>query len=854
MSSSSNLTTPPITPADPRHASSSDLRFPVAAADGSLEDLRTERLTTTMLSRQEEQDDDHSLTGSTYEFVDTDVESRDGHTTASLASTDVGRPDDDVASLAETEHSDESEEEEHRNVGSSIPALLSLENTSSFDTPTIGRSAGTLYDEYDRPFSQSIEFHEPSILDSKTISVKHTVEEFNAEQTNSTAKSLNVKPPAGRFSLTIRQTMSKYGLSTRDPLRILYVGSHSAKEDILRKIGSSLNSSADNLKARSTPSQLYNIVQVSAYRPEEIELMHSSGIQFMVEDCVSVDSMPFEDKPDKPDVIKLRVDNLNAYHSVPEESGFIVEPAWELPHIAVFYCSSGDNAETKRTRSLVRKFMNRHNVPSIVISHQIVFDRSFCMTLDQHSVHMCLESKDPVKRKDIIHQRLPIDLTSFLNIDARQMNRNLAYITGLHDAPAQVTPTNSIKISNFPAPKDIETSQGKREDQASEIRAWMFYARIGMVVVGILSLLFAKIPVSLPSSSSAISVNSKTMEAVSISSTTTSLLSSSISTTSSIETLQVVKTSASVAAFTPSTRVDSLSVVPSREVGTVPKLSSHQPKVNKNVCTAETLGDREILIRIPAPTKLSWLAREAISVNLTRNNITVDTERVYSSDEGLVLLVAKKEAYGALRLSIITTKKPRINETFQVDFGSPKSQTLHEAFSKVCSIVTDDVALLDQTVKRVRKVVHQAVDNALIKVPTFDHVKQKATLQASSAGQAISDTAKRVSTEVMNRRTALSKDISAKAAEKVALGYKRIERLQEPLSKNLLKAQVQARLVWLQIQGRDAEYSAYKERAAKAAIIRQDSAKWFSKCGGRKIKGHGKANHKGHKCGKKSWR
>lgn len=292
-------------------------------------------------------------------------------------------------------------------------------------------------------------------------------------------------------------------------------------------------------------------------------------------------------------------------------------------------------------------------------------------------------------------------------------------------------------------------------------------------------------------------------------------------------------------------------MVPSKEVGTLPKLPSQQSKPNKNICTAETLGDREILIRIPAPTKLSWLTREAISVNLTRNNITVDTERVYSSDEGLVLLVAKKEAYGALRLSIVTTKKPRINETFQVDFGSPKSLKLHEAFSRVCSVVTDDVALIDQTVKRVRKAVHEAVDKALIKVPTIEDVREKASSQASSAGRALSGTAKRVSTEVMNRRLALSKDISAKAAQQLAHGYKKIEQLQQPLGRNLLKAQVQARLVWLQLQGRDAEYSAYKERAAKAAIIKQDSAKWFSKCGGRKARDHGKINRKGHKCGKK---
>ncbi len=42
---------------------------------------------------------------------------------------------------------------------------------------------------------------------------------------------------------------------------------------------------------------------------------------------------------------------------------------------------------------------------------------------------MCLESRDPAV--PTIAQRLPIDLASFTNIDARQMNRNISYLTGL---------------------------------------------------------------------------------------------------------------------------------------------------------------------------------------------------------------------------------------------------------------------------------------------------------------------------------------------------------------------------------------------------------------------------------------
>ena len=59
-----------------------------------------------MSSRSDAPSDEGNLGESTYEFIDTDEESRDDNATESVASTDFGRPDD-VASLADTEQSEE---------------------------------------------------------------------------------------------------------------------------------------------------------------------------------------------------------------------------------------------------------------------------------------------------------------------------------------------------------------------------------------------------------------------------------------------------------------------------------------------------------------------------------------------------------------------------------------------------------------------------------------------------------------------------------------------------------------------------------------------------------------------------
>lgn len=835
----SNNDIPPTSDHNPApqtsNLSSSELRFPVPEADTTVANWIQHIPSANMSSRNEDHDDESSLAGSTYEFIDTDGESRDGNATASIASTDLGPQDDDVASLADTEQSEEeSGDEDGNNQQSSVPALRSLSETAAFNTPTIGRSSHVLFDDIDKSLPQSIEFEEPFSLGAETVSVKHTVEELDEAQTASTVKAMTMPDPPERLSVTIRQTMTKQGLSTRDPLRILYVGSHSAKQDIIHKIASSLAASGESGTLRQSQSQLYNVVPVSAFRSEEIELMHSSGYQIKVEDCTSAESMKYEDKPDRPDVIKLVIDESVSYHSVPEGKSYIVEPSWELPHVAVFYCWSGDSVEAKRTRTLARKFMSRHAVPCIVISHKTLFDRGNCMALDQHAVHMCLESRDAKGRGSIIRQRFPIDLSSFLNIDARQMNRNLAYLTGLHE-PSSSPNSSRTKIETMindyqpTGKKDV----GGFKKQVSSARDWtQANARtilpIGLLILSVLATALTSFPSYRSVPVPAISINSKTVQALSISSTPALTMSSFVPSITSISSSQAVKTSTRTITVIESPRPNSLSILPSMEIGKLPKATSNTPKSNKPLCTAEILGDREILIRIPSATKLSWLTKDAMAVNITRNNVTVDTERAYSSDEGIVLQLPKNEAYGLLNISIITTRKPMVNATFQVDFGTTASQAVQNVVSKICSTIAQDITLIDFRMKEARAALAEVMGHARSKVTTLEEVKKKAAQQVSKSGHTITDVAKSFSFEVAKRSAIVSKEISIRAEAQLCNGYKSLQKLQQPFGNGLLKAQVKSKLVWLQIQGKHAEYEQYKKLAAQAVASKQ---KGSLKCG-----------------------
>jgi len=777
-----------------------------------------------------------SLGESTYEFIDTDEESRDDNATESVASTDFGRPED-VASIAD--HSADESGDEQPPI-SSIPALLEQSVNNAFGTPTIEQSsAGAIFEDIDRPLAQSIEFEEPFTLEAETVSVKHTIADYTEEQTASIVHELQIQSPPSRLLVTIRQTMTKQGLSTKDPLRILYVGSHSAKKDIIHKIASSVTASVNHDKRaehlQHSPSQLYNVVPVSEFgseRTPEIELMHSSGYQIKVEDCTSAQSLQYEDSPEKPDVLKLTLDDNFAHHSVPDNETFIIQPSWELPHVAIFYCTDSDNADMRRTRAITRKFMSRHAVPSIVISHKQLF-KGQCMTLDQHSVHMCLESRDPNGRGNVIHQRLPIDLNRFLNIDARQMNRNLAYLTGLHslseDKPSP--PTKKV-LDELVNPLDLEKTKLSMSDSVNFLRnkngaEWRALLPVGLLLISVFAAVLTGIPSYRASTAPAISINSKVMSAVPLSTLTASTTAPRFNPTSTFPSV-AVKTSTRTVTVTESQpqESNSLALLPSMELGRFSQKHDNQAKpVNKPlVCTAESLGDREILIRIPSSTKLSWLTQEAMSVNISRGNITVDTERVYSCDDGIVLLLAKEDAWGVLDIAVVTSKKPRINETFQVDLGMTTLQTIQNFFDRISGFSPLDVAMahwgykdtLDDALDNFTYVVREKANIALA---NLGEVRQTMVIHTSTIAERCSHLARNVSLGVAKHSAIVTKEAKLQLEEAERALWSQLEslqRLRKPMGYGLLRAQVSSKLLWLKLRREEAEYQDYNFRANEA--------------------------------------
>jgi len=245
----------------------------------------------TMSGRSDIHSDDNasSLGDSAYEILTdsavltSDDEDRDDNTD-SVASLDE-HGTDDVASLADTEASEETASTSSRS--DSHPEAHGIPEFSGLDQETHYReasSSGATLRGEERSSTPPIEFEEPAFL-GEQVSVTHTVCNFSEQQTAEILKRVRIADPPTRLAATVRQTMAKQGLAIDEPFRVLYVGNSTAKGDIISKIGASL--AVPMAETGHRRSSRFNVVPVSSFggnSSPEVELIDSFGLELVVDE------------------------------------------------------------------------------------------------------------------------------------------------------------------------------------------------------------------------------------------------------------------------------------------------------------------------------------------------------------------------------------------------------------------------------------------------------------------------------------------------------------------------------------------------------------------------------------------
>ncbi|KAK4230852.1 hypothetical protein QBC38DRAFT_507164 [Podospora fimiseda] len=769
-----------------------------------------------------------NLADSAFEFINTtDTESQDGRLSESTDSLSVPQPDD-VHSINgsvnnyDTDSDEGDNDSDHSSHASSLRyADEVLQNPSTQPPTSSNLDFGSSSEGSGIVVSQE-EKDDPVLLEN--ISVNQCIKEFSEEESATLAERLSLQNTPKRLVATIRQTMSQSYLSTQEPLRILYIGHPGTQRSIVLKICGALwaspkNGEKDQDYFNRHREGVYNIVPISSFGPApELDLMEASHYQIKVEHCTSAEEERFEDSTTHPSVYSLTIEHDNVYKSHISPSGRpLVNPKWILPHVAVFYCEDKDEDDATATRDAAWACMKRHSIPCIFISEHQDFTKSatgkWADYVDEHAVHLCLESRDP--EKPMPSKRFPIDLASFENIDARQMNRNLAYLTGLSEPDESFVEVETSPTKEAPEFELVEYLGAARQVWARFVESEEF-ARLRRLlvpfVIGLLLFPTLWMPNLVSQSSGPLSQTpflGQTPSVVQVSSVSpiSSLNSAKTSTATSTTTKTVVISLTSTQTVqlgqsrpSTSTLASALSFagLPSDK----PPVAPVEPEVKKpfnptslaknTVCSVQISGPNEFVVDLVGRNKAWWFAADEINIDAYRGDERLET-KTSPFDGGILVQLAPRDAHGILKVSVVSTGRSRINETCEVDFGKPA----------VAEVLEASLQKLQDAFKKASFGMDDRLGNIL------------------ERGQAASHQAK----EAVSRVKSTTKE---SIAHGIANGAKVAEDMVEQLDIAVLQAQVASRLWWLKLQGRMEEHDQYQRNASifiQMKIARASKAK-----------------------------
>lgn len=671
--------------------SSVTLKFPTIPVYGTPASWGSHSQIVTMTSTHEESGDDttSSLGDSSYDFIDdrsnvtTDDEEQDAMT-ASTTSSDghvLEQVDFPPRRRGPNDHGDQPSHGQASSGHCGQEASSGSEPISSQGSDLRATSDLGSYDE-----QEPIEFDEPSVTNlnsSRFTEVSHTLKMVEKHGHLNELNNNVLDRLQSQLAVTVRQTMTSHSLTPKcGQYKILYVGDPSAREPIIQKIGTALaagltRSTLDPEKARCSK---FSIVPISAFGEEsspEVVLIDSSGLELTVEDCRYAS---FARKESGTDSLRMDLSSGALIESTWTGSRFAVSSNWRLPDIAVFYIPDNDNFTLKMTRQFARSFMSRHKVLSIVIAQSTLWDKLTTepITLDYLTPHICLESRKSSFVSAQIVRRFPIDLTTFLNIDAGQMNRNLACLAAAADSSnsrRNHKQTSDEKLKNTPKNGPwslLEICESLIYDVKKHglkgLNRYEYIAGLVVVLMSVLGMLIVGFGLTELLGASKVS-NSRVFpvqtEVWSTSNLSTSALSSNVplalpgapplapSSASSIPTPVPAAKSSSPNTDLAAFLLDAYTLAPDK---------SEQFKIH-------VLGDCHIVLRPP-----HWFSKmkkaPKLLFKVLRGDMELEHQLITLFDGVYALQIKREDAYSMLTVEVWTDSKPVVNENFEVDFGS----------------------------------------------------------------------------------------------------------------------------------------------------------------------------------------
>ncbi|KAI9793850.1 MAG: hypothetical protein M1816_007102 [Peltula sp. TS41687] len=488
------------------------------------------------------------------------------------------------------------------------------------------------------------------------------------------------------------QEMAKRELYVGGPFQVLYVGNPSAKQQIIAKLVSAL---AVGSPPTHRDSSQASVASSSSYLDAGLESIESLGIKLTVDECTSATNTRDTGSYVKPRVLSVLVNDVFWCHSRQSDEGFVYEGrnSWMLPHLTVFFVSDEDDRSARDTRENALNFMRRHGVPTLMISESALYERppeEFSdMTkkdsavlerpwpvkdrLYSSSLHACLVMRG---KQNYWMWKLPIDLNSFLRVNNRQLNRNLAFMTKDEAERRRKSSDLSerkclenVAMSSRRTPKWADGTERRPGDAEQDRPALALLALLIFFVVTITgcTISYYKFGTSGLAEDSgyqgpvgALVDFSKVAPLTGMRPTSPAMAVTSG--TSGSKTEKRLPTSEA--------NSKSLAVLSSKDLASILTEESIMVLNQSDNFKTQMVGDCHIILRLPR--KLSALRKTpALAVKVLRQGQVVDAEVSKLFDGVYALRFQREDAWGGMDVTVSTTTKPLLSQTFQVDCGKP---------------------------------------------------------------------------------------------------------------------------------------------------------------------------------------
>ncbi|KAF2740183.1 hypothetical protein EJ04DRAFT_572480 [Polyplosphaeria fusca] len=630
---------------------SQELSYPHTPISTSLASLDLPNLI--MRSKRLPEEAQSSLDASYFEVLDrgdavSETSDDDGQT-ESLASTDIHTPDD-VASISSDSTDDEDVDliPEHPPEYTEYPppndplAEAPMQST----TPEGSMIASNADTQVGMP--RYLELEEALTKERTWMEGSAVIRRFDHPQG---LPSVLLRYGCTEIQFTLKAGLSPRMLSVSKPYRILYVGVFpSWAED---KITSHITS------ALQTPSRLLNVLEENASvmvdRCTSVKIKNESGKRSCL-DMALASGGTITYRPNNS--LQLRGDTSDA----------------QLPDLVVFYQSPAHSLASSSSETgkflLARQVFERHAVPKLDIC--LVTPYGDCPSTfrpESNSLRVCVDGLNSSNGSFDTQEILPIDVSTFVNIEPLQLNRHLSLLEHSRQRKIQKPSKygKKLNLGDF-VPKRVKDACFPK---IFEQRAMMKLC-ISLLMLTVVTLVYLT---QTKQSSGLIGIDTATQAQTSsaVSMSTTLSEASSVLAVPTLDT-PASKMPHSLAAAV-RTMPGELTVVHSEE--STPSKQHQKPAEEKYSGYELTItGIHEFML---SPSKqFSYRRRKPqLQIQVLRNSEAVAVKISQFRDGAYTVQLEEEVPASLFNVHIVTKPKPLLKQSFEVTLGSSRSTASH---------------------------------------------------------------------------------------------------------------------------------------------------------------------------------